>query len=222
MVPLNISEETAQNISRANFLDTPTFVYKSTSIPTKEDLIQKGDNIILDFRYPREVILRVLAKNQFADGSFVDANKDRLYNKVETTAMALLAFTLGKDDISIYVNQLNKSIKFLLKSLEENVSWFDERLIILTALALKSSLDKGILTGSLEEQSASKVIGLKAKLSKNDKAINVLNLNGRASLKEIAPLIFITVNNNIQEKIAIADEKDSIYSMSKLGVLKSI
>jgi Ca-activated chloride channel family protein len=224
LVPLNISEETRKDIARANFLDVPTFVYSPTGMPTKEEIKEKGDNAILDFKYPRQNILRVLAKNQFADGSFVDVNKERLYNKIETTAMAMLAFTMGKEDIVIYVNQLSKSVKFLIKAYEESEIWFDGGLCSITALAFKSAIDKGILKGQLQEQCGNMLEQLKFKLQGygSENAINVLNNPARITLKSIAPIVFNMSPNGktIAERIIITEEKASIYDLAKLGVLK--
>ncbi|ERI95611.1 von Willebrand factor type A domain protein [Clostridiales bacterium oral taxon 876 str. F0540] len=226
IVPLNVSEETEKNISHANFLDIPTFVYRQTGMSVKEDIQKNGDNAILDFKYPRANILRVLAKNQFADGSFVDINKDRLCNKLETTSIVLLAFTLGKDDISMYVNQLTKSVKFLYKAFEENETWFDKRLATLTALAIRACMQKGVIKGQMAEQGEKVLSQLKAKLQSYDdeKIINLINSSARVTLKNIASFIFIISEDGktIKEKIIITDEKDSIYNLAKLGILKSV
>jgi Ca-activated chloride channel homolog len=225
IVPVDVSEETSKDLARANFLDVPTFVYRPAGMPSKTEVEEKGDNAVLDFKYPRYNILRVLAKNQFADGSFVDANKDRLYNKAETTAMALLAFSMGKEDLGIYINQLGKSVKFLLKSFEENEVWFDEKLCIITALALKSCSDKGILKSQLQEQYERAINQLRFKLEGfgNEKVLNLLGSNNRVSIKAIAPILFVMSSDGaaIQEKIAITDEKNSIHDLAKLGVLKA-
>ncbi len=226
IVPIHVSEEANKDIARANFLDVPTFVYRPAGMPSKAEIEVKGDNAILDSKYPRQNILRVLAKNQFADGSFVDANKDRLYNKVETTAMSLLAFTMGKEDLGIYVNQLGKSVKFLLKALEENELWFDEKLCTVTALALKSYTGKGILKGQLQEYCGNALNQLKFKLQGfgSERIINILNSSSKVSLKVIAPIIFTISSDGtlVQEKITITEEKNSIHDLAKLGVLKAI
>lgn len=224
MVPLDISEDTIKNISRANFLDTPTFVYKTTGSITKEEIIEKGDNVVLDVKFPRENILRTLAKNQFADGSFADADKVTIYSKIETTAMVLLAFSLGKEDINIYLNQLNKSARFLIKALEENKSLLDERLRVLSALALKASFGKGIVPALLENQYLDILSSIKQSLAANESVINLLESANRLSLKAIAQFIFTMSKDNkaVVEKIILKEETNSVLSIAKLGVLKSI
>lgn len=225
LVPVDVSEETNKDIARANFLDVPTFVYRPAGMPTDEEIKKNGDNALLDYKYPRQNILRVLAKNQFADGSFVDSNKDRLHNKVETTAMALLAFTMGKEDLVIYFNQLGKSIKFLVRAFEENQVWFDEKLSTVTALALKSCSDKGILKGQLQETCGTILNQLRFKLQGfgNDKAVIIIDSTSRISLKLIAPLLFDMTSDGsgIQENVVISEERNSIHDIAKLGVLKA-
>lgn len=225
IVPVFVSEETSKDISHANFLDVPTFVYKQTGAPTREEIEKKGDNAILDFKYPRPSILRIIAKNQFADGSFVDVNKDRVYNKIETTAMTLIAFTIGKDDITIYTNQLIKSLRFLLKAAQENENWFDVKLINLTAIAFKCASGKGLLKGQLLEQCESEINRLRNKIQTpvNQGIIDLLNSTSRFGLKTIAPVIFNLSSDGktIKEKIVITEEKDSIHNLAKLAILKS-
>lgn len=224
MVPLNISEDTIKNISRANFLDTPTFVYKTTGSITKEEIIEKGDNVVLDVKFPRENILRTLAKNQFADGSFVDTDKVTIYDKIETTAMVLLAFSLGKEDINIYLNQLNKSARFLIKAIEENKAVLDERLCVLSALALKASFGKGIVPAALENAYFDILSSIKLNLATNESVTNLLESTSKLSLKVIAPFIFTMSKDNkaVVEKIILKEERNSVLSIAKLGVLKSI
>lgn len=217
IIPLNISEETRKNISDANFLDGPSFTYTRTSGAANAGINEKG-NEILDSKYPRQEIFRLLAKNQFADGSFADVNKHNLYNKIETTAMVLLAFTLGKEDIGIYANQLTKSIRFLVKEFQENSSIFDERLLTITAAAFKSSSFKDLMNETLNIQINSILQALT-----DERILRLVNSTSKISLRDIATVIFnMSVNGKtITEQIVINEEKNSIYSLAKLGVLKS-
>ncbi|MCM8711146.1 VWA domain-containing protein [Clostridium sp. SYSU_GA19001] len=224
IVPLNVSEEARQNIARANFLDVPTFVYSPASAASNKEAAEKSDNYILDLNYPRRTILIVLAKNQFADGSFADISKDTMYSKLETTAMVLLAFTMGKDDIGIYMNQLTKSVKFLLKALDENKNWIDEKLLVKIGLALKSCMDKGILKEQLEEQCKNEISQISMSLYNSSVRERLLSSSERLKLRDIAPFLFKLSEDrkSIVESIVIKEEKDSIYSLAKLGLLKSI
>ncbi|SKA83927.1 Ca-activated chloride channel family protein [Clostridium sp. USBA 49] len=223
IVPLNIPEETVKNISRNKFLDVPSFTYKKAPSPTENELKNKGDNAILDFIYPRPHILRILAKNQFADGSFCDYDKINFYNKSETTAMVLLSFTIGKDDILIYSNQITKAVKFLINNFYENSNLYSEKLLNITALALKSCVLKGILNNKINEKCEELINEIKTILQDKEEILYVLNLTSKFSLKTIAPFIFNLSSDKrkIEEKIVIGEEKNSIFNLAKLGILKS-
>jgi Ca-activated chloride channel family protein len=218
IIPLNISEETRKNISDANFLDGPSFTYTRTGGAANAGISKKG-NEILDAKYPRQEIFRLLAKNQFADGSFVDVNNDNLYNKIETTAMVLLAFTMGKEDIGIYANQLTKSIRFLVKEFQENSSIFDERLLTITAAAFKSCSFKDLMNETLNMQ-----VNSILKVLTDEKVLRIVNSTTKISPRDVASVIFnmSADGKTISEQITIKEEKNSIYSLAKLGVLKSI
>jgi|GEM_PF-5934759 len=123
-------------------------------------------------------LLRMLARKQMADGAFSDGEAHDLRQKLETTALSLLAFLLGKEDIGIYLNQLRKAHRFILEVLEAGKICFDveseadTELCLLLCLVLKRSLLRGIvkrkerdavkgLVGRLEEalQTATRVSG---------------------------------------------------------------
>ncbi|MFL0246594.1 VIT and vWA domain-containing protein [Candidatus Clostridium stratigraminis] len=225
IVPLKISEEISKNISRANFLDVPTFVYKQTGMPSTDEIKEKGDNAILDYKYPRPTILRTLAKNQYADGSFCDEDKNNMYNRLKTTALVLLAFTSGKDDITMYANLLSKSVRFLFNSIEANEKLYDSKLSLITIFALKSSIAKGLLKDNLIEKGHAIFEKLKENidLTAGEGILNLVNYSGRVVLKEVSPYIFnfSKDDNCIKERLIIGKEENSIEALAKLGILKS-
>jgi len=96
-------------------------------------------------------LLRVLAKKQMADGVFADSEAHDLNRKLRTTALGLLAFLLGDENTGIYANQLRKSLQFIFNALEDGKYQLDlnrdadNRLCLLILLALKRSLDQGIV-----------------------------------------------------------------------------
>ncbi len=97
-------------------------------------------------------LLRILAKKQMADGVFVDSEAHDLNQKLRTTVLSLLAFVLLSDEkISIYANQLRKSLQFVIDVLETGKCQFelnrdaDISLCLLILLALQRSLDRGIV-----------------------------------------------------------------------------
>ena len=147
IIPLQVSDEAMKNITEAYFIESPSFIYKATN---KDGVLSKkifDEKNIVDIKLNRENMLRILAKNQFADGAIANVNESNMEKKIESTAIAMLAFTLGKDDINIYANQLQKSIKLIFKFIVNNVGNIKLDLVLLTALALKSSIVKGLERG---------------------------------------------------------------------------
>ncbi|MCB2360359.1 VIT and vWA domain-containing protein [Clostridium estertheticum] len=90
--------------------ESTSFYYKDVS--KQEDNHDKHEN------YNRNELLRLLASNQFASGAFGINAKDTLENNIKYTIKTILAFMIGSGDIKIYKNQLNKSLEFLNKTLQ--------------------------------------------------------------------------------------------------------
>ncbi|MBU3183834.1 VIT and vWA domain-containing protein [Clostridium estertheticum] len=90
--------------------ESTSFYYKDVS--KQEDNHDKYEN------YNRNELLRLLASNQFASGAFGIKAKDTLGNNIKYTIKTILAFMIGSGDIKIYKNQLNKSLEFLNKTLQ--------------------------------------------------------------------------------------------------------
>lgn len=223
IIPLKASEQTIKNIADAKFIESPGFIYKSANKIVSHS---ERNNLLLDTKYPREVILRILALNQFADGSFANMNARKNYEKVATTARVLLGFSIGKEDVLPYINQLNKSMRYLIKAMQEYNNEYDEALYEITALALKAALEKDILKGTVEQLMEESVEQIKTKLhGKNrDIILNILDNPIRTSLKDIARCIFKVSKDGklIEEALVIKEEKDSIDSLAKLAILKAL
>ncbi|MCB2354507.1 VIT and vWA domain-containing protein [Clostridium estertheticum] len=90
--------------------ESTSFYYKDVS--KQEDDNDKYEN------YNRNELLRLLASNQFASGAFGINAKDTLESNIRYTIKTILAFLIGSGDIKIYKNQLNKSLEFLNKTLQ--------------------------------------------------------------------------------------------------------
>lgn len=207
IIPLKISEEAMKNISEAYFIESPSFIYKAAN---KDGILSKkvlAERDTVDIKLNRENMLRVLAKNQFADGAIANLTESNMEKKIESTAIAMLAFTLGKDDINIYANQLQKSIKLMLKYVEDNIGSIKLDLVLLIALALKSSIIKGLAKGSLKQQI---------------EECRVIDINRVGSLKDIVRNILnFTEDMSINEELK-QDEKNSIYNLALTALSKMI
>jgi Ca-activated chloride channel family protein len=212
----NLSNDIVENIRDAT-LNEPSFLYKTHK---KNNNKYKDDTDYLDKKYPREKILRILAKNQFADGSFVDNEDYSAKDKIETTAMSIIAFTCGEEDITIYVNQLNKSIEFLLNCLNSNNEDYVDNLNNLIMLSLEISLDKEIIKLKNKNNVIDAINNLYDKL--NPEAIENW-LDKSISKRDIISLFKLSNDGkSIEEDIIISNENSSIFSLAKLGVLETL
>lgn len=205
IIPLKISEEAMRNITEAYFIESPSFIYKAAN---KDGILSKrvfAERNAVDIKLSRENMLIILAKNQFADGAIANVTENNMEKKIETTAIAILAFSLGKDDINIYANQLQKSIKLMLKYIGDNVGNMKLDLVLLTASALKASIIKGIAKGSLKQQI---------------EACRPIDISNVGNLREIVKnILSFTEDMGINEEL-MQNEKNSIYNLALTALSK--
>ncbi|AYD40163.1 VWA domain-containing protein [Clostridium fermenticellae] len=177
------------------------------------------DNLYLKNLYPIKRLLRIIARNQFADGSFVDYEDNDLENKMETTAIVLLAFSMTDENIDIYSNQLNKSIEFISDNYDKLDDQISSRLIKVLILSLKKSLEEE----NIKNRNISNIEKLllelyKLKDERKDHSYELKDFD-KLSFKRNIVSLFRTDNNMINESINISNEKNSIFDLAKLAIL---
>ncbi|KZL91182.1 VIT and vWA domain-containing protein [Clostridium magnum] len=228
IIPIKVEESTlADKADLEEFQenDQVGFQFKSNNEYIKEsDRKHLDDNIYLDRIYPREKLLRIIAKNQLADGAFVDYEDYSIEDKIETTAMVLLAFSIGNDDIDIYFNQLNKSMEFIYTNCIEPNSKLESRIAKMTILALNGAIEKRILKVKNLEKAHKTVSNLYKILTEREDTEEILNnLTDYSFKKSVISLFKVSEDGkSITEKIVISVENNSIFSMAKLAVLKGL
>lgn len=228
IIPIKVEESTlADKIDLEEFEenDQVGFQFKSHTGNEKEsDRKHLDDNIYLDRVYPREKLLRIIAKNQLADGAFVDYEDNSIEDKIETTAMVLLAFSIGNEYIDIYLNQLNKSIEFIYNSCMDPNLKLENRIAKMTILSLSGAIEKKILKAKNVEKAQKTVSDLYRLLTGREDAKEMLNgLTEYSFKKNVISLFKISEDgSSITEKIVISVENNSIFSMAKLAVLKGL
>lgn len=228
IIPIKVEESTlADKIDLEEFEenDQVGFQYKANNGYVKEtNRKHLDDNIYLDRMYPREKLLRIIAKNQLANGAFVDYEDNSIEDKIETTAMVLLAFSIGNDDIDIYLNQLNKSIEFIYNSCIDPNFNLENRIAKMTILALGGAIEKKIFKVKNLEKAQKTVSNLYKLLTEREDAKEVLtNLAEYSFKKNVISLFKVSEDGNrISEQIVISIENNSIFSMAKLAVLKGL
>lgn len=228
IIPIKVEESTlADKTDLEEFQenDQVGFQFKSNNEYIKEhDRKHLDDNIYLDRMYPREKLLRIIAKNQLADGAFVDYEDNNIEDKIETTAMVLLAFSIGNEDIDIYFNQLNKSMEFIYTNCIDLSSKLESRIAKMTILALNGAIEKRILKVKNLEKAHKTVSNLYKILTEREDAKEILNdLTEYSFKKSVSSLFKVSEDGkSITEKIVISVENNSIFSMAKLAVLKGL
>lgn len=215
IIPIKVNEKTLGE--KLDSKSKTGFYYRTF----ENDLYNNSDNSYLNKKYPREKLLRIIAKNQFADGSFVDYEDSNIEDKIETTAMVILAFLMGKESIDIYLNQLNKAAIFLCKncnSIDFNLR-FD--IVKLTILALSKIKKKRFIKDKYIDDVDNAVNNICDIMGSKDSTKDVLkSLIDNSFNKDVAQLFTLSEDGKyINEKIVIDDERNSIFNMAKLSVL---
>jgi Ca-activated chloride channel family protein len=181
-------------------------------------------------------ILRALAANQQANGAFSKKVQDGLLTKVDTTALALIAFTAGNENIAMYTRLLEKSIRYLI---ERTVSGKvtpgqdgNSQTLLRTVLALKFCLARNIFNKTTEEWICQWLDDIKA--------VSETSLSLFEYQNEIAELIedntkwrnpqvirkIAAINDHpadLEERIILSgSEADALPALARLGILKAI
>lgn len=222
IIPMYISDETMNNIAEGHMLQSSGLLYKSI----KKDVVFETNKNNKTNYYSRENILKILAKNQLVDGSFVDLNEVSLGKKIETTLSVILAFTIGKDNINIYINQISKSIRFIKKSLDENRTVFNDKLYVLTVVSLNAVIHKAVFKDKLEGDISDKIENIQNILKENnlEKSLKILNEFEKNSFKTVISSIIDVedLEKLLEDKIGKIGEKEAISSLAKLAILRVI
>jgi Ca-activated chloride channel family protein len=226
MIPINIAEEVMKDISEGYFLDTPGFSKKSdireTMAEEKVD-IQTARHTL---KYDTENMLRILARSQNADGAICNLNADSDYKKMESTVTALLAFALSKEDINIYVDQLNKALQFIVKGLNNPEITNDEKLDVLILLTLHIYNNRGFVRRKVRVDVDNALTFL----------INTARANGYIAVENVmnsgsldVTRLFISMILGISKDFALQDKeiitqnnKNSIDKIAKLVLSKTL
>ena len=102
-------------------------------------------------QFERENLLRILAKNQQADGSFRDLGTVLEGDVLETTLKSLLAFTAGKEPATIYLNSINKAFSFVMTTIREDEALLTERNLMLLSIAYEMADAKRLIKEKTKE-----------------------------------------------------------------------
>jgi Ca-activated chloride channel family protein len=168
-VKVNITEE--ENLS--NYLSF-CYNYSFDGVKFDEQLLTMGN---------KEELLRVLAAQQLASGAFANSYEEEDYLKFISTLKGVLAFTLSNEDVTIYRNLLSKAINYVMDNIDE-VKNYEDIIITFAYLALKTSLNKGIIKSEYKETIINKCNELEEIIKENNIDISTIRDNFIAFIKE--------------------------------------
>lgn len=226
IIPIQISEEAMENIAEGYFLDSPSFFYK---VDIREKMIEEGldkERAKKAIIYDRENLLRIIAKNQLADGAFCNKKEEELQNKIESTVVSILAFTLGKEDVKIYMNQINKALRYVIKATKENEKLLDEKLTYIVVLALKSSIEKRLVRQPSRSIIEDYIEILKDRIKEN-KYVHIEDILTTGKNSELKNATSSMISLNKEEKMneeSLISSKDTqnILKIAKLAIQKTL
>ncbi len=226
IIPIQISEEAMENIAEGYFLDSPSFFYK---VDIREKMIEEGldkERAKKAIIYDRENLLRIIAKNQLADGAFCNKKEEDLQNKIESTVVSILAFTLGKEDVKIYMNQINKALRYVIKATKENEKLLDEKLAYIVVLALKSSIEKRLVRQPSRSIIEDYIEILKDRIKEN-KYMHIEDILTTGKNSELKNATSSMISLNKEEKMneeSLISSKDTqnILKIAKLAIQKTL
>ena len=215
LIPIEMSEETMFNLSYAYFMESPAFLYK---VKAKKELKQGNvnkENIKKAVKYNRENLVRIIAKYQNPEGDF---NGD-----LEITLKALIAMLIGKEDIDIYVNQINKAINYIVNRIGD-ARELNEKNTLLYLLCLQLVDIKDAATEANESKVRQSLECIKELIEDNE-YISSAYLNEEQDLNDIKESIkfmfSLTCPLNIEpEKIDKLVEEENLDEILNIALCK--
>ncbi len=193
IVPMEMSETTMKNLARGYFLDEAAY---SFDVNIREKMAATGlthKEAKMAIKYDRDNLLRVLAKNQQADGSFLDLGEETTERILETTLRSLLAFLVGSETTAIYLNNVSKSLRYVMNVLREDEKLITERNYMLLRVAYDLAEKKNLIKGRTRDINTELI----SKIS---------DLKYRESLEEVGDLV--TKASPVQKKFITAGTLD--------------
>jgi Ca-activated chloride channel family protein len=180
-------------------------------------------------------ILRMLARNQQANGAFSNKNEKDMLKKIETTAMVLIAFTAGGKSISMYKKQIGKSVKYLIERIVNGKVKPDRgknsHVLMKTVLAFELCLLRGVVKGDTAVLINEMVKDIR------EASLSSASISGQVDMisiymdknpdwrdyrviEEIAGIV--ENEDDLEDRISSQnDESNSILDIAKLGILKA-
>lgn len=186
--------------------------------------IFKNDNLYLKRKYPREKIMKIIAKSQFADGSFRDIENQTIDEKLRLTSMALLSFIIGDENINIYSNQINKAVKFICSNYDKTGAGHKDEILAIILLTLDRIKKLGIADEKLDDKLLEVIKRISKMLRSSGKNESIIDKFSTMPFKRNVASFFRKSRDKkyIDEVIVVTKGENLILNMAKLAILMSI
>ncbi|WP_160671166.1 VIT and VWA domain-containing protein [Clostridium sp. C8-1-8] len=220
-VPLIVDEEALKDLGSGYFIDSPRFLYDASKKTNKKKAEMESSKLV-----NREELLRIVARNQFAEGSFDNSEESTLYDRVENTCLALLSFGLGKEDLNLYNKQIDKGIRYVARTLTDVEELLDENLCILALSTFKALGKKGVLRNNTDQDiiEAIKIINNVIKYNEYTTLDGLTKLNRFDIITEIAIRTIVSEpidQEQIMDKVKY-NVKENIRDIARYAISKLV
>lgn len=189
IVPMEMTESTMKNLASGYFLDEAAY---SFDVNIREKMAVTGlthKEAKMAIKYDRDNLLRILAKNQQADGSFLEIGEESEGEILETTLRSLLAFLVGTETTTFYLNNVSKALRYVINTMKTDESLITERNYMLLRIAYDLAEKKNLLKGKVRDV--------------NKELVDYISdMKYRESLEEVSDLVYRASPN--QKKFIMA------------------
>lgn len=226
IVPVDMDEDTMKLLSESLFVDDTRY---SDDLNIIEKMAEKGISrgeakkaIVFD----RENLLRILARNQQADGSFKDLAEEDSMVILETTLKALLSFCVGNEPATIYLNNINKAFMYIMGEINKNHDLLTERNLMLLSIAYEMADHKRLIK-ERTMTTLDKLFDLveEGKITKSLEEIeNVVENTSLLQMKYIMAAALNISSSKIKdlEEIFEKDIKSNISNIAEVALAKAL
>lgn len=226
IVPVDMDEDTMRNLSESFFLDDTRY---SDDLNIREKMAETGisrDEAAIAIKFDRENLLRILARNQQADGAFKDIAEGDPAEILETTLKGLLAFNIGNEPVTIYINNIHKAFNYVMNAITEHEDLLTERNLMLLSIASKLADGKRLIQDKTKVKLDSLFDNVKQGVySDSLKAVESVVENTSAIQMKYIMAAALNISSSLvkyAEEILELDVKTNINKLAEVALAKAL
>lgn len=225
IVPVDMSEDTMRSLSEAYFLDDTRY-NDDTNIREKMAEGLSIDEAKKAITFERENLLRILARNQQADGSFANIGEEDSQIILETTLKGLLAFTSGNEPATIYLKNINKAFAYVINAIKDDRALLSERNLMLLSIAYEMAEAKRLM----QEKTKASLDNIfdkveDGKFSKNLREVETVVATANALQRKYIMAAILNISSAYVkdlEDIFVRDIKSNIDVIAESAIAKTL